>query len=69
LRGTIDKLYDERRALQIFFDFYPLAKASEPRLSWREAMYHAMSSFYHGVPKVAAKKRLDNLVKSLKKSR
>jgi hypothetical protein len=69
LRGTIDKLYDHRRAVELFLDFHPLTRASEPRLSWPETLYRAMRSHYKGVPKVDAKKRLDNLVKSLKKSR
>jgi hypothetical protein len=69
LRGTIDKLYDHRRAVELFLDFHPLTRASEPRLSWPETLYRAMRSYYKGVPKVDAKKRLDNLVKSLKKSR
>jgi hypothetical protein len=69
LRGPIDKLYEHRRAVELFLDFHPLAKVAEPRRSWPETLYWAMKSHYEGVPKVAVKKRLDNLVKSLKKSR
>lgn len=69
LRGKIDKLYHHRRALKLFLDFYPLAKASEPRLSRPERLYRAMRSHYKNVPKADAKQRIDNLEKSVKKLR
>jgi len=69
LRGKIDKLYEHGRALELFLSFHPLAEGSEPLLSWPEKRYRAMKSHYEGVLKVDAKKRLDNLEKSLKKPR
>lgn len=69
LRGRVDELYDERRALELVLDFLTLAKPRESSLSWPEKLYKGMSSHLPGVKKRDAKKRLARLEKSLKKSR
>lgn len=69
LRGRVDELYDERRALELVSDFLKLAKPRERELSWPDKLYRSMSSHFPGVKKRDVKKRLARLEKSLKKSR
>lgn len=69
LRGRVDELYDERRALELVSDFLPLAEAIDPPLSWRRRLLKALAPYFDGVNERDALKRIARLEESLKKSR